>query len=271
MSEPTAAANAPVKKPPPTRSPSFPFVDLETALDRAEKFRLEEGRNSARPEVAVTHWEYSAKSSGGKQMLAALRAFGLLEGEGMVKLTDAAYKILIDKRPDSLERDALVREAALRPAIHRQLWEEYGAAPPSDLNLRHELLIKHAFNENSVDNFLREYKRTVAFAKLGASGSMSPQPGDQSQNTPVRGVPMPPQIQPLAGGSAHQAKPPAIVVSDELPPVTFPLPRGNAIEIRLRSKVTAKEFTQLTKLFQLLKPSLVEGEMGDEEEGATEE
>ena len=50
--------------------------------------------------------------------------------------------------------------------------------------------------------------------------------------------------------------------------MTFPLPRGNAIEIRLRSKVTAREFAQLTKLFALLKPSLVEGELEDDEEDA---
>ena len=262
MSEPQSAANAAPKRPTPTRSPSFPFVDLSVALDRAEKFRAAEGRNSAKPAVAVTHWGYTDKSSGGKQMLAALRAFGLLEGEGAVRLTDAAYKILIDKRPASQEREGLIREAALRPAIHRRLWDQYGASLPSDVNLRHQLLVEHEFNENSVDSFIREYKRTIEFAKLQDSAMMSAEPGDQEPNTPVQGAAMEPLNSPVASHAAPAPgmKPPPFVALGDLPPVTFPLPRGNAIEIRLRSRVTAKEFDQLTQLFALLKPSLVEGE-----------
>ena len=46
--------------------------------------------------------------------------------------------------------------------------------------------------------------------------------------------------------------------STDSPYLTFPLPRGNAIEIRLRAKVSASEFDQLKQLFELMRDSVVE-------------
>lgn len=43
-----------------------------------------------------------------------------------------------------------------------------------------------------------------------------------------------------------------------VPLVTFPLPRGNAVEIRLKSTVTTEEFEQLRRIFDLLGPSVIE-------------
>ena len=57
------------------RSPSFPFISLREALDRARAFYEAEQRNSARPETAAAHWGYSPKSSGGKQTIARLERY----------------------------------------------------------------------------------------------------------------------------------------------------------------------------------------------------
>src|SRR3954452_16984189 len=108
------------------RSPSFPFISLREALERARAFYEAEQRNAARPETAAAHWGYSPKSSGGKQTIAALRAFGLLEGDTLVKLSGRALRILLDDREGSEERSRLVQQAALMPPIHARLWERYG-------------------------------------------------------------------------------------------------------------------------------------------------
>ena len=42
------------------------------------------------------------------------------------------------------------------------------------------------------------------------------------------------------------------MTATSVPPLQFPLPRNNVIEIRLKSKVTAKEFEKLKQLFSLL-------------------
>jgi len=155
------------------RSPAYPYTNLEAAIRRAREFYDREGRNSAPLAVAAKHWGYEPKSSGSNQTAAALMSFGLMQDEGTgekrkVKLTPNALKILLDTRTDSSEKAALIKQAALAPRIHKQIWDKWGATDVSDDNLRHALLFEWTppFNENSVAGFISEYRGTIAFAKL---------------------------------------------------------------------------------------------------------
>ena len=158
------------------RSPAYPFINLQTALKRARQFYDKEGRNSAFLRVAVKHWNYEEKSSGGLQTAAAMISFGLMQDEGTgdkrtLKLTQNALRILLDGRPESPERAALIQQAALTPKIHAALWNKWGAEFPSNENLKHILMFdtEPPFNENTVEGFIKEYRDTIAFAKLGES------------------------------------------------------------------------------------------------------
>lgn len=257
MTEPADAQPNQPKRLAPTRSPSFPYVDLKVALEKAETFRQKEGRNAASFEIAVANWGYSPKSSGAKQTVAALRAFGLLDPEGPVKLTDVAIRVLMDKRDPSPEREALIRKLALNPSMHKRLWDRYGVNLPSDANLRHSLIFDDGFNENAVEDFIEEYKATIAFAKLMESDTMPPAGEEQHETTPPGGA----MEQPLAPPSRGQAPPPpaSMIGGSGLPPVTFPLPGDNALEIRLRSKMSKADFDRLKPiLVALLEMSVVE-------------
>lgn len=159
-----------------TRSPAYPYVNLEGALTRAKQFYDKEQRNAANVYIATKHWGFVEDSSNGAQTVAALISFGLMKDEGTgekrtVRLTQDALRILLDTRPDSKERADLVKQCALAPKIHKQIWEKWGPDLPSDANLRHSLLFdwETPFNENSVDFFIGEYKSTIAFAKIGES------------------------------------------------------------------------------------------------------
>jgi hypothetical protein len=68
-------------------------------------------------------------------------------------------RILLDADPNSPER---------APKIHRELWKHWGVDLPSVHSLKNTLIFdwKPPFNENSVDGFIKEYKDTIAFAKL---------------------------------------------------------------------------------------------------------
>jgi hypothetical protein len=148
------------------RSPSFPFISLTEALHRARELYDEEHRNLVRPNVAASHWGYSARSSGGMQTIAALRAYGLLEDvRGDLRLTDRAQHILI-REPGTPGRSDLLRQAALSPPVFAKLWERYGAELPSDKSLRSYLVLELKFNENAVEDLLRSYRETLAFAEL---------------------------------------------------------------------------------------------------------
>jgi hypothetical protein len=157
------------------RSPSFPFISLPGAIQRARELYEAEKRNLVRPEVAVVDWGYSARSSAGAQTIAALRAYGLLEDlRGELRLTDRAQHILV-REPGSTERNDLLRQAALAPPLFSKLWERYGADLPSDKSLRSWLVLELKVNENSVEDLLRSYRETLACIGVGAS--LSPAQG----------------------------------------------------------------------------------------------
>lgn len=170
------------------RSPKFPFIDLKTAIARAEAFYQCEKRNSASVPVAMQSWGYKVDSSGGFQTISTLKEFGLMEDFGSkdarrVKLTDRALRIILDKREDATERAKLIKEAALLPKIHNALWQQYQGELPSDSNLRHYLMFDYEtpFNENSVGGFIDQFRSTLAFAKLTESDDISSEDEDSGE------------------------------------------------------------------------------------------
>lgn len=214
------------------RSPSFPFVGLREALDRARAFYEAEQRNSARIETAAAHWGYSPKSSGGKQTIAALRSFGLLDGDSLVKLSGRALRILLDERGDSEERRRLVQQAALLPPIHARLWERYGAELPSPQTLKLSLILDEGFNESSVDHFLTEYRETLEYARLLAG------PAREETAAERTAPPSPPPVR-------------EAIPSAAIEPVVFPLLDGNAVEFRIRRAISAEEAEDVRVVFEL--------------------
>lgn len=214
-----------------TRSPSFPFISLPVALERARGFYEKEHRHETEPEVAVAHWGYSPRSSGGNQTLAALRAFGLLEvtGEGKVRLTERALGILLDEREESPEREELMKQAARSPALHSRILERYKGVLPSDATLRHYLLVEERFNENSVDDFIAELKETLESAGI--------------ERAPER-----PSLSPVRAAAPAVPPPPP---EPEWIEARFPLPGENEVQFRIRQRIASGEADRLRSLFDL--------------------
>lgn len=207
-----------------TRSPAYPFINLEAALSRAKEFYGQEYRNAASMKVAVKHWGYEEKSSGGLQTAAALVSFGLMKSDGSgpkrkLQLTPNAIRILLDERPESADRATLVKQAALAPKIHAELWKRWGASLPSDKSLRYTLTAEWQppFNENSVDAFIREYKDTISFAKLSESDTVTVEDGDKEELADDR-IRLP---QPLRGVKSP--------LSTNMQESTLPLSEGRAV------------------------------------------
>jgi hypothetical protein len=168
------AMPAPAKKPRQGRSPAFPFVPLNKALEKAEALRVAEGGRpkhySPLPAIAKA-WDMGEKTGPMKQTVAALGHFGLFEFEGSgekraARLTDAALRILLDKQPVSVERDALIQRIALLPTVHKELWDKWQTALPSDPTLETYLVRDRGFSEGGAKDLMAEYKATLAFAKM---------------------------------------------------------------------------------------------------------
>jgi hypothetical protein len=208
------------------RSPSYPAMNLKSAIDRAQAFYMYEKRAEASVTVAVEHWGYSPSSSGGKQVLAALIAYGLMEDRGSadkrhVRLTDLAFQILLDERTDSAERDDALRKAALLPKIHTELFTHWPEELPSNSNLRHHLLVAKKFNDNAVDDFIKELRITADFAKIYAQRGISTNSAQNSEDPPQGNVQEPSAVEPVAK-----------VTSDQIPTLSVLRPAGVNSQLR---------------------------------------
>jgi hypothetical protein len=230
------------------RSPSYPFIGLSEAVERARTLYAAARRSTVSADAAAESWGYSAKSSGGKQTIAALRAFGLLEGEGAVRLTDRAVHILLNDGPESglepgsTERDRLLRQAALAPPVYTRLWERYGPDLPSDKGLQTHLVLEMGFNENAVVDVIRGYKATLDFAKL-----RGPEKAPSSSSAP------PPALVPQFLAPAPAPLPPSDLT------LGFPLLNDNRVELRVLRKIDPAEADQIRVLFEIWLEKIVDG------------
>lgn len=178
------------------RSPEYPAMDLESAIAKAEILRGKEGFAYAAVSVAAGHWNYSAGSGSGFRAIAALRHYGLLEEEGSgparrVRLTVLAKNILLDNREASAEKAAAIQQAALNPKTYRSLWALWGPSLPSNENMQYHLQMKLEFNAGAISGFIKDFRATVAFAKLGQGGDTSVEEGKSEENdfVPPGGTP----------------------------------------------------------------------------------
>ena len=226
------------------RSPSFPFINLREALARARALFEIEGRNEAPMEAAARHWGYSEGSSTTNRTvaaLAALAALGLLEvKDRKVRLTGRAVKILADDREPSPERERLIQEAALLPSLHRKLRERYGGDSPSDETLRYHLIDSEGFNKGSAMAFIRLFRETLEFAGL-VGQSVIPQREFASSPAATKPTPRLSRGQPSEVDSAF-----------------VPLLGGNAVEFRIRHRISSDEVEDVRKVFEIWLRTIIE-------------
>ena len=152
------------------RSPNFPALSLEEALNKAEIICGYDGRNLTSTATVLKHLGFAKLTGISGRVIAAMRQFGLLDrSDGKYRITDAAYKIL-HLSGESEDRWEAIREAAQKPAIYSDLLSTHTDGLPSDTALKDYLIAEKRFNPASVDTFVRAFKETIWFAKLG-SGS----------------------------------------------------------------------------------------------------
>lgn len=247
-----------------TRSPAYPSICLEAAIERAQVIYRNENRNAAHVDVIIGHWGYEQGSSNGLRAIAALKQFGLLEEEGkkenrQVRLSRLALDILIPHEDGDPSQRQAIREAALRPPLHCEIWDKYKGQLPSDAALRRYLLIDRNFNDAAVDPFIRQFRETVAFADLPNEDIIMAGEDDEMERKPGWGEKMagPTQDTSLAKDKTPPKGAGAAWPTDG-PYISFPLRGGNVMEIRLRSRVSRKDFERIKTLLDLSEDSLVQ-------------
>lgn len=176
------------------RSPSFPFISLGAAIDRARQFFAQEKRGSAPFSVAAEHWRYSPSSSGALQTAAALKNYGLIADEGggatrKLKLTDLALRILLDTRPDDADRKRYMRQAALCPNVAADIYDKWPNGLPSEATLNHYLILDLGFSQSTAIRTVKIIQENEQLTKYDGQEELSVD-NEKGQSTPESSYPM---------------------------------------------------------------------------------
>ncbi len=177
------------KRPKQGRSPAYPGLNISDAIAKAKLLFEAEGKYPAPMPSAFKAWGFGEKSSSGRETRAALRYYGLItiEGDGdagKVKLTDEAFRILLDEREDQTEKKAIIRRLAAAPSIHKKLIEKFPEGIKSDATAAHFLMIDEGFNKSAATELIEQFKETASFAGLFEPASMPDIPPAGSENRP---------------------------------------------------------------------------------------
>jgi hypothetical protein len=240
------------------RSPGYPAIDLETAIKRAGQIKEEEQRHFAPLDAVVKHWGYSSQSGPFLGTLSALIKYGLLETKGkgkdrQVRITDLAWRILIDDRETSPERRKALKEAALNPAIHRKLWDRYEGDFPSVETFRILLLTEYKFMESAVKEFMREFERTIFYAKLDEHDILSGL--EEDKKPPAKETFMPDLF---SARSSSKPQTTEKVVSDpEMGTISFQLSPQKWVKVELPYQLNEAEWKRIIETLDVFKPGFV--------------
>lgn len=152
------------------RSPNYPLVGLERAVELATMMHKQYGTHPVPLPLLHELWKVTKGSNTGNQWVAALASYGLIDVTGENENRRAAISKdgirIIGNAPD---REQLLRDAAVRPAIHKEIMDHYGSAGlPANALLEQYLVWDRPegrrFNADSVKSFIARFRGTLDYA-----------------------------------------------------------------------------------------------------------
>ncbi len=182
------------EKRPQDRSPSFPYIGLSKAFERAEALYNYTKRHETRIiDAAKPAWNLGAKSSGTLQTVAALLAYGLIEDNGSgenrkIKVSDATYRAVADPRPGT--KNAILAEAALKPKLIAEFYEKWGNDRPPEATCIGELAFERGFTPDGAKAFLKVYDDTTAYVEAPRSDKKNDSERKETEVSDPQGSPI---------------------------------------------------------------------------------
>ncbi len=248
-----------------TRSPNFSTSGLEKALELARKLYEKYKKYDTAWDVAITSLGYTPKSSAGLQAMASLSYYGLIDIQGVkssrrVKITTLAFSILLDEREDSIERATAIQTAALNPTMFYKIRMQYPHDLPADESLRHELVMTHKFNPASVPDFIKQFKETMAYAKIyesgiiGEGGEIEDEESEGAEQEESERHKPPSFLKPPKGRATGKGQ----LGKDEMEIAKYPVGKNTYIRLIASGPITQKSIEKLSKLLDINKDDFPE-------------
>lgn len=167
------------------RSPNYPMLDFGAALQAVRKAFEKDHRNKMSRSVLSKHLGHESLSGPALGKLGALRAYGLIDGNGdELRITDEAVNALMAPEGSS-ERATAITQLAMRPKLFQEIRKDFPGAVSQD-NLKFWLIKKH-FVPDAAEKAAKVY---LATARLAEGGSQEYDSGSktepESSMTPVQ-------------------------------------------------------------------------------------
>lgn len=175
-------------KPQRVRSPSYPYINLETAVDKLQTMYDFTHKTPVMVATMLPHWGFeTGKSANGMKLIAALKSFGLIDTSGKkdqrkIEITDTGFKI-INLEMGSESRNQLIKECALKPEMYQYMWNYYEELPHFEA-IKSHLVVDKRFNGTAVKGFLNDYKRTIEYANLSRNNTLDGEQEGGEDTTP---------------------------------------------------------------------------------------
>jgi hypothetical protein len=184
------------------------MLDLGTALIATRKAFEKDNRNKMSKGALAKHLGHDSLSGPALGKLGALRAYGLIDGNGdELKITDDAVHALMAPE-GSAERSAAMLKMATQPKLFQEIRKNFRTVPSAE-NLKF-WLIKRQFASDAAEKAAKTYLATMRLVEGGAqaydsSSETEPENDMQTQasasaasvsRTATRAVPMESNLSP---------------------------------------------------------------------------
>lgn len=235
------------------RSPAYPIIPLEIALQRLVEFDVHFKRSPARSQKVGDAWGIKAKAYADRTA-AALRYFGLLEYQGTGKnrnivVSEEGRKYLRAQQEET--KQEVIKWAALRPKQIGKFWSAWGKDRPADAACLDDLVLKNDFSEAGARDFLKVYDATITYAGLNESDKKDDDLKDgEAEDEGIRdNLPPPLPLQPRGKGK---------LMAGERELTTGLLAKDASFRLIVTGQVGVKEIERLIQKLQLDKEILAE-------------
>ena len=147
------------------------------------------------------------------------------------------------------------------PTIHKELWDQYGGKLPSDATLKVQLR-NRGFTEKAATDFIEDFHKTIAYAKLTESDKMSPkaedtkQPEGELQMAPVPTIIEPTPAEPITPETQKIQESPTATMSQTNRTVQIPLTGASWALLQIPYPMTEANWTEMQKFLELMKKPL---------------
>ena len=228
------------------RSPNYPAMGLSDAVAAVRLIHEKEKRTPVSAEVIATALTYKSLSGPVRAKIAALKKYGLLDGDERkgLRVSDLAMRILFPA--DEVQALEAKRIAALSPEIFKAIYDEMREG--SEAALLSYLINKREFAPNGAKQAIAAYRDTVSFAELSGMGYTASGTSDKEEA----------QTMQTEAKSASAVPIPATGVNTNAWTWTLSMPRNVKAELRIAGDATKSDIARLRKQIEFLEESFDE-------------